>query len=95
VALDDTGIDELIAAIAGHRQHLADGDTLTQLERQHIEIELHDRLREALMARFLKHGVDRSLSQMIERVQAREIDPQSAVREILNEHLQLAGDNTA
>src|SRR5690606_3828247 len=51
VATDEQGIDELIAAFPHHRDYLAGSDTLAAAARQRIEIEMQDRLREALMAR--------------------------------------------
>lgn len=83
VATEDQGIDELIAVLAAHRQHLLDAQALGKLERQHIEIELHDRLAAALMAKLLKTVPGEVFTEAIRRIQARELDPQSAVEMIL------------
>lgn len=83
VATDGTGITELTAAIERHRQHLADPKLLGQLQRQQIEMELYDRLRDALMARLLHDVPDAVISSVIGRIQTRELDPQRAIREIM------------
>lgn len=83
VATDGQGIDEVKSAIQAHRDFLAGADRLVSLERQHIEIELHDRLRAALMTRLSLTLPSGAINTIIARVQAREIDPQTAVVEIL------------
>ncbi len=83
VATDSTGIAELIAAIEQHRHHLTDASRLGQLQRQQIEMELYDRLRDALMTRLLHDVPDEVISSVIERIQTRELDPQRAIREIM------------
>jgi LAO/AO transport system kinase len=83
VASDGKGIDELIAAIEQHRQHLASGGVLAQLERQQIEIELYNRLRDALMAHLLQNVPGEVFADVIGRIQARELDPQRAVQAVL------------
>lgn len=85
VATSDQGIDDLMNAIEAHRQHLAQADYRVSLERQHIEIELHDRLREALMERLLKTIPDTVITDLIRRVQARELDPHLAVCQLLDQ----------
>lgn len=83
VANEGKGIAEVVEAIAAHRRHLANSALHESVERRHIEIELYERLRETLMARLLQDVPTSTLFSMIERIQAREIDPQSAVRQIL------------
>jgi GTPase len=84
VATDETGIDDLWAAIEAHRAHLVQAGAMDLLERQHIEIEMHDRLREALMARLLQVVPGSTIADLIQRVQTREVDPQTAVCQLLN-----------
>lgn len=86
VATEDQGIDDTIAAIQSHRAYLVTAGRLTGLERQHIEIELYDRLRAALVTRLLKTIPADTFAAVIARVQAREIDPQAAAGEILAMH---------
>jgi LAO/AO transport system kinase len=83
IALEDQGIGDLMAALESHRQHLVEAQVLTNLERQHIEIELYDRLQAALMARLLKTIPSNTFTDFIHRIQTRELDPQTAVEAIL------------
>lgn len=83
VATDQQGIDELMAAIQNHRDYLSQGNTLAGVERQQIEIELHERLRSALMTRLLQAVPREVIGDLLSRIQAREIDPQMAVEDIL------------
>lgn len=84
VASEGQGIDELIDAIAAHQQHLQDAKTLAQLEKQQLEIELYNRLRDALIARLLENVSAETISEMIARVQTREITPHEAVAKLLS-----------
>ena len=83
VASEDQGIDAVLDAIDAHRQQLAGSDQHARIEKQHIEIELYERLRDGLMARLLQDVPESTLIAAVERIQAREIDPQSIVRDIL------------
>lgn len=83
VAIEGKGIEELVAGVAAHREHLAASELLPNMERQRIGIELYNRLRDALMARLLQSIPAEAISDVIERVQSRELAPQSAVRELL------------
>jgi LAO/AO transport system kinase len=83
VATEAKGITEVVEAIAAHRRYMESGDLHEMVKRQHIEIELYERLRDSLMARLLQDVPTGTISSAIEQIQAREIDPQSAVRQIL------------
>jgi LAO/AO transport system kinase len=83
VATDSTGITELMDAIDAHRKHLVDGQLFEQLQKQQIEIELHDRLRDVLMARLLRAVPGERIAEVIRRIQARELDPHQGINEIL------------
>lgn len=85
VASEDQGVDTLVAAIDQHRQHLEKSDQLGALERQRLEVELLNRLRETLVNRLLKTVSHDALSVMIEDVQARALTPQEAVDKLLRE----------
>jgi LAO/AO transport system kinase len=90
VATEGQGIDELVQAVEAHRRYLADADSLAKLERQHIQLELYERLRETLVRRLLQDVSPEVVAQVIERVRARELDPQGAVQEILAAQERLA-----
>jgi LAO/AO transport system kinase len=83
IAVDETGIHELVAALEQHRAYLLERARLRDIERQHIEIELYDRLRAALMERLLRAVPDEAMAEVIQRVQARLLDPQAAVAALL------------
>ncbi|MEO8392738.1 MAG: methylmalonyl Co-A mutase-associated GTPase MeaB, partial [Chloroflexota bacterium] len=83
VASEGKGVDEVVNAIADHRRFLEANDLRERVERQHIEVELYERLRDGLMARLLQDVSSSTIATAIEQIQAREIDPQSAVRQIL------------
>jgi LAO/AO transport system kinase len=78
------GIPELAAQIEAHRTYLRDSGTLARRERAHVEMEIGDRLRDALLARLLDRADPADLATLVERVTAREVDPASAVRELLS-----------
>jgi LAO/AO transport system kinase len=82
-ATDGTGIAELVDRIDAHRRHLTDGQLLEQLQRQQIEIELYDRLRDVLVARLLKVVPGERIAEVIGRIQARELDPHKGIEVIL------------
>lgn len=83
VAAEGKGIDDLLAAIEQHRQHLEQAQAFTEMERQHIELELEERLRESLLRRLFERVPGAAITDVIERVQARSLDPQSAVNELI------------
>jgi LAO/AO transport system kinase len=90
VALENRGIDELVTAIDEHRQYLQESQSLIRIERQNLELELEDRLRESLLRRLFERVPESSIQAVIERLQARTLDPQSAVNELIGQ-----GENTA
>ena len=84
VAIEDTGIDNLIEAIEAHRNYLQQHNVMAQLEQQRVQLELYERLREVLITRLLQGVTDQQLNDVIERIQSRQLDPQSAVWVILD-----------
>lgn len=83
VASEGKGVAEVVSAIAAHRQYLEGSNLHESVERQHIEIELYERLREGLIARLLQDVPETTIAAVIEQVQARALDPQSAVRQLM------------
>jgi len=82
VAIDGQGIDEVLTAIDTHREHLL-RTGMVGLRRGQIEIELYERLRVTLMARFLSQIPVTSIAEAIDQVQNRTVDPQGAVNQLL------------
>lgn len=83
VATDGQGIDELVSAIDSHRVYLSTDGRRDVLERQHIQIELAERLRDELLNRFLKNLPTGLASELINRIQTRELDLRTAIETML------------
>ena len=83
VAIEGKGIDKLLDVIYKHREHLQQDNLFDALERTHIEVELYERLREALLANLLHNISQEAIQTLIQRIQTRELDPQGAVQELL------------
>jgi LAO/AO transport system kinase len=86
VAIEGQGVGDVVAAIDSHRAYLDKAEKLADVERQYIEIELHERLRAALVTRLLENVPSEAIAPIIARVQSREMDPQTAVEKILALH---------
>ncbi len=83
VATEGEGIGELLAMIETHRQFLTQADRMQQLEQQHIQMELVDRVREALVKQLFTALPTETLVDVVSQVQSRAIDPQTAVNHLL------------
>jgi LAO/AO transport system kinase len=83
VALEGTGISEVVAALEQHRQYLTDHGVLERLAYQQIEMELMHIVQSALLKQLKQGMTEEVLAAIISRVQAREMSPQRAVQEIL------------
>lgn len=82
-AISGEGLDNLLEAIDAHRQHLQESGDAARLEARYIEIELSERLQNAFLARLTERIPPDTLTTYIERIRARELDPQSAVEQLL------------
>lgn len=89
IATDENGIAELVIAIQKHREFIQSHALSEHLERQRIEIELHERLREALIQRLLQTTSPDYLINIINQVQIRQLDPQTAITKILTNNEQI------
>lgn len=83
VATESQGIDALLQALEAHRQHLLQDGIQRSRERERIEIELLDRLQASLLARLLSRVPADVFAAVIEQVQSRALDPQSAAAALL------------
>jgi len=82
-ALVGEGIAELVEAIAHHRQYLETTQELGLRDLTRLVNELERIVRDDLMKALL-NGIDQvSLSDLVARVVAREIDPQTAARQLI------------
>ena len=82
-AIENEGIVELLEKIEDHREYLAESGTADILHARYIEIELHERLQTALMQRLTTSVPADILQGIIYKINARELDPQSAVEQLL------------
>lgn len=80
-----SGLVQLVEAIEKHRAFATSSHQRRQLEHQRIEFELQERLRNELMERLLRDVPRDAFKNVIDRVIARELDPQSAVLAILDQ----------
>lgn len=85
VAAENQGLDAVADAIARHGAHLLESGQRQDRERQRVEAELIDRLRETLLARLLAAQSPEALADVVDRMAARTLDPGSAVAELLHE----------
>jgi LAO/AO transport system kinase len=83
VATEGEGIEELVAAIEAHRKYLSDADRMHQLEQQHVEMELVDRVRDELVKQLFSVLPADTLRDVVNQVQSRSLDPQTAVNQLL------------
>jgi LAO/AO transport system kinase len=83
IATVSDGIPDLAARIAAHRDYLRDSGVLAAREQVQIEVEITERLREALLARLLDRADPAILAALVARVAARDLDPASATRDLM------------
>ena len=81
MAVDGTGVGELLDAIADHRRYLVDSDTIRQRRRDRALSEIEAAVRAGLRRRGKLDDAD---AEILERVVAREIDPWSAAGALLD-----------
>ncbi len=81
MAVDGTGIGELLDAIADHRRYLVDSNTIRQRRRDRALSEIEAAVRAGLRRRGKLDDAD---AEILERVVAREIDPWSAAGALLD-----------
>lgn len=83
VATHGTGIPEVAAKIAAHRDYLRQSGTMAQRERARLETEIANRLRDMLLARLVERNGSAAIADLLERVLRREIDPATAARSLI------------
>jgi len=83
VATEGQGVAAVVEAVTQHRAYLETSGELARQERERVTAELHHLLREALVARWLRQIQDGQVDAAIERILAREVDPHTAVEELI------------
>ncbi len=84
VATEFQGLDALADAIDQHRAHLNESGILADREQQRVEAELIERLRETLLNRLIERQTPAALRDVVRRLVARELDPGSAVQQLID-----------
>jgi LAO/AO transport system kinase len=84
VATEGKGIDEVVASIVRHAEHLRQNGDWQRRDRARLESEMELLLREELMDRLLGRISQERYDEMIENVVNRSISPYEAVRSLLN-----------
>lgn len=74
----DDGIVNLIENIEAHRTHLQSAGQMAAQERERLENEIADRVREALYRNLLQHTPQTQIEALLADVAARKIDPRAA-----------------
>jgi len=90
VALHSQGIEAIVEAIEAHLVYLKESQTLYRRERERIESELNDILRQELMRRLLSQVREGELAELIKRIGRRELDPYSAARKLIEKEERFA-----
>jgi len=84
IALDGTGVPEVLDAVAAHREHLRATGLWAKRERMRVESELLNVLRQELLDRLLARVGQERIQAWIDRIAAREVDVYTATRSILD-----------
>ena len=84
VALDGSGVPEVLEAIVAHREHLRTSGLWARRERKRVETELRNVLQQELLDRLLARGGEGQIQAWVERIAAREVDVYAAVQSIMD-----------
>ena len=84
VALDGSGVPEVLEAIVAHREHLHASGLWARRERARVETELRDVLQQELLDRVMAQVGKEQMQMWVERIAAREVDVYAAVQAILD-----------
>ncbi len=84
IALDGTGVPEVLDAVAAHREHLRATGLWATRERERVETELLGALRQELLDQLLARVGQDQIQAWVERIAAREVDVYTAMQSILD-----------
>ena len=84
IALDGTGVPEVLDAVCAHREHLQATGLWARRERQRIETELLNVLRQEMLDRLLARIGPEQIQAWVERIATREVDVYAAVERLLD-----------
>ena len=83
IATQNEGIEPLLDAIEAHAAYLKESGMMSRLLSQTIEMELMDRLQEALLRRWSQETPPERFRAIMQQVQDRQLDPNQAVEQLL------------
>jgi LAO/AO transport system kinase len=84
VALDGTGVSEVLEAMVAHHEHLRTTGLWARRERMRVEAQLLGVLQKELLDRVLARVGEAGIQDWVERIAAREVDVYTAVQTILD-----------
>lgn len=82
IALDGSGVTEVLQAIAEHRDYLCASGLLAERERLRIEAELLNLLQRRLLNQLISQVGDEQIAAWVDRIVARETDVYTVAREL-------------
>jgi LAO/AO transport system kinase len=82
VALDGSGVPEVLQAIEDHREYLCTSGLLAKRERMRIQAELLNLLQHELLDQLLDKAGEKQIEAWIERIAARKVDVYTATRKL-------------
>ncbi len=85
VALDGSGVPQVLDAVAAHREHLRASGLWSERERERVREELLSLLRQELLRRTVARVGEEQLQAWTSRIATRQVDVYTAVHEILGE----------
>ena len=85
IALDGTGVPEVLAAVGAHRDHLRASGLWASRERARVETELRNVLQQEMLGRLLARVGEGQVATWVDRIAAREVDVYTVVQTILGE----------
>ena len=91
IALDGTGVPEVLAAVGAHRDHLRASGLWASRERARVETELRNVLQQEMLGRLLARVGEGQVATWVDRIAAREVDVYTVVQTILGEEESDAG----
>jgi LAO/AO transport system kinase len=85
IALDGTGVAEVLEATAAHREHLITTGLWASREQARVETELYNILQQELLYRAIAKAGEEQMQDWVARIVAREVDVYTAMETIIGE----------
>jgi LAO/AO transport system kinase len=83
IALDGTGVEEVLEATAAHREHLTTTGLWAFREQVRVETELNNILQQELLDRVIAQAGEEQMQDWVARIVARDVDVYTAVEAIM------------